>query len=53
MDAITIYWLVFISIFLIVYAIDLSVTSHEKGPVSLKASLGWVSVWITKKSHEH
>lgn len=47
MDAIAIYWLVFTSIFLIVYAIDLSVTSHEKGPVSLKASLGWVGVWIT------
>lgn len=47
MNAITIYWLVFIAIFIIVYAIDLSVTSHEKGPISLKSSLRWVSVWVT------
>lgn len=47
MSAITIYWMVFITIFLVVYVIDLSVTSHEKGPVSLKTSLRWVGVWVS------
>lgn len=47
MDAIKIYWLVFITIFIIVYLIDLIVTSHKRGPVSLKSSLTWVGVWVT------
>lgn len=47
MNAITIYWVVFAAIFLIVYAIDLLVTSHEKGPISVKKSLRWVSVWVS------
>lgn len=47
MNAITLYWLVFIAIFIIVYLIDLIVTSHKRGPVSLKSSLIWVGVWVT------
>lgn len=47
MSAITLYWFAFIAIFIIVYAIDLYVTSHKRGPVSLKSSLSWVGVWVT------
>lgn len=47
MDAITIYWVVFIAIFLIVYAIDVSVMSHKKGPISVKSALKWVGIWIS------
>ncbi len=47
MDAITIYWVVFIALFLIVYAIDVSVMSHKKGPVSVKSALKWVGVWVS------
>lgn len=47
MSAITLYWFAFIAIFIIVYMIDLYVTSHKRGPVSLKTSLSWVGVWVT------
>lgn len=47
MNAITLYWIAFIAIFIIVYSIDLSVTSHKRGPVSLKSSLSWVGVWVS------
>ncbi|WP_298653731.1 TerC/Alx family metal homeostasis membrane protein [uncultured Proteiniphilum sp.] len=47
MSAITLYWFTFIAIFIIVYAIDLYVTSHKRGPVSLKSSLNWVAVWVS------
>lgn len=47
MSAITLYWLAFIAIFIIVYVIDLFVTSHKRVPVSLKSSLSWVAVWVS------
>ncbi len=47
MSAITLYWFAFIAIFIIVYTIDLYVTSHKRGTVSLKTSLSWVGVWVT------
>ncbi len=47
MSAITIYWLVFIAIFISVYAIDISVMSHKKGPVSVKSALRWVGIWVS------
>ncbi|HNZ61531.1 MAG TPA: TerC/Alx family metal homeostasis membrane protein [Paludibacteraceae bacterium] len=47
MNAVTVYWLVFISIFVIVYSIDLFVTEHRKGNISIKESLSWTVVWIS------
>jgi len=43
----TLYWLVFIAIFLIVYSIDLYVTEHRKETISIKSSLGWTAIWIS------
>jgi len=47
MDIMTLYWLVFIAIFLIVYSIDLYVTEHRKETISIKSSLGWTAIWIS------
>ncbi|MCW1735806.1 TerC/Alx family metal homeostasis membrane protein [Anaerorudis cellulosivorans] len=47
MDIMTLYWLVFIAIFCIVYSIDLYVTEHRKETISIKSSLGWTAIWIS------
>lgn len=47
METITLFWLIFISIFIIVFLIDLYVTDHRKGTVSVKSSLGWTGIWIS------
>ncbi len=47
MDIMTLYWLVFIAIFCIVYSIDLYVTEHRKETISIKSSLGWTTIWIS------
>ena len=47
MDTMTFYWLIFIAIFLIVFVIDLYVTNHRDGEVSVKNSLRWTGVWIS------
>lgn len=46
MSAITIYWFAFIAAFVVVYAIDVYVTSQKKEGISLKSSLSWASLWI-------
>ncbi len=47
MSATTLYWIAFIAIFIIVYGIDLYVTSHREKTVSVKSSLTWTAVWIS------
>lgn len=47
MSAITIYWFAFITAFVIVYAIDVYVTSRNKEAISLRSSLSWAAVWIS------
>lgn len=47
MSTTTLYWIAFVAIFIIVYGIDLYVTSHRRRAVSVKSSLTWTSVWIT------
>lgn len=47
MNAITLYWITFIIIFIIVYGIDLYVTSHREEAISVKSSLTWTAVWIS------
>lgn len=47
MNAITIFWLAFIVLFFIVFFIDMYVTSHRKGTISVKTSLRWTALWIS------
>jgi tellurite resistance protein TerC len=43
----TLWWIAFIAIFIVVYVIDLYVTDHRKGGISVKTSLRWTGVWIS------
>lgn len=47
MNAITLYWTIFVILFVVVFFIDLKVTDHRKGPVSVKSSLRWTGIWIS------
>lgn len=47
MDAVMIYWIVFIGLFITVFVIDLYVTDHRKGTLSVKTSLKWTGLWIS------
>lgn len=47
MNTITVFWISFILIFLVVFAIDMYSTSHRKGTLSVKTSLRWTGLWIT------
>ncbi len=44
---ITLYWLIFIAIFLIVFFVDLYVTDHRKGALTVKTALKWTGLWIS------
>ena len=41
------WWIAFIAIFIVVYIIDLFVTDHRKGEISVKTSLRWTGLWIS------
>ncbi|MCL1867790.1 MAG: TerC/Alx family metal homeostasis membrane protein [Paludibacter sp.] len=45
--SITFWWIAFITIFFVVYFIDMYVTDHRKGEISVKTSLRWTCVWIS------
>lgn len=47
MDAITLYWAIFIVLFIVVFIIDVKVTDHRKGPISVKNSLRWTGIWVS------
>lgn len=47
MDTMTLYWIIFLSIFFIVFFIDLYVTDHRKGEISVSTALKWTGTWIT------
>lgn len=47
MDTMTLYWIIFIALFLIVFSIDLYVTDHRKGEITVKTSLKWTAAWIS------
>lgn len=47
MDPITIFWLAFVLLFFPVFYIDMYVTSHRAGTLSVKTSLRWTALWIT------
>jgi len=47
-SSMTLWWIAFIAIFLVVYFIDMFVTGHRKGgEISVKTSLGWTGLWIS------
>jgi tellurite resistance protein TerC len=43
----TLWWIAFIAIFIVVYFVDMFVTGHRKGEISVKTSLRWTGVWIS------
>ncbi|MDR0829888.1 MAG: TerC/Alx family metal homeostasis membrane protein [Prevotellaceae bacterium] len=47
MNPITYWWIAFIVIFIAVYFVDMFVTGHRKGEITVKTSLGWTGVWIS------
>ncbi|HRT13142.1 MAG TPA: TerC/Alx family metal homeostasis membrane protein, partial [Bacteroidales bacterium] len=47
MSPITIYWIVFITIFITVFCVDFYVTDHRKGTLSVKTALKWTGLWIS------
>ncbi|MDR1526629.1 MAG: TerC/Alx family metal homeostasis membrane protein [Dysgonamonadaceae bacterium] len=47
MENITFWWIAFIAIFVVVYSIDMYVTGHCKGEISVKTSLRWTGVWMS------
>ncbi|HBG42516.1 MAG TPA: tellurium resistance protein TerC [Porphyromonadaceae bacterium] len=47
MDSMLIFWIAFIATFVIVYSIDLYVTDHRRGTISVKESLMWTGLWMT------
>ena len=47
MESTTWWWIAFIVIFCIVYVIDMFVTGHRKGEISVKTSLRWTGLWIS------
>ncbi|MDR1543239.1 MAG: TerC/Alx family metal homeostasis membrane protein [Prevotellaceae bacterium] len=47
MTSIIYWWIAFIAIFIAVYFVDMFVTDHRKGEISVKTSLRWIGVWIS------
>lgn len=47
MDVMTLYWIIFIATFVVVFFIDLYVSDHRNGPVKVKTALRWTAVWIS------
>lgn len=47
MNPVTIYWIVFIALFIVVFLIDFYVTDHRKGQLTVKTSLKWTALWIS------
>ncbi len=47
MNAIMIFWTAFIALFFIVFIIDMYVTTHRSGSLTVKAALKWTGLWIS------
>ncbi len=47
MGTMTIYWVVFIAIFLAVFVVDIYVNDNSKNNVTVKSSLIWTVIWIS------
>ncbi|MCU7495744.1 MAG: TerC/Alx family metal homeostasis membrane protein [Ignavibacteria bacterium] len=42
-----IFWAAFVLVFFIVFTVDMFVTDHRKGAISIKQALSWTAVWIS------
>jgi len=42
-----IFWASFIALYFVVFAIDMYVTSHRDGQISVKTALKWTALWIS------
>ncbi len=42
-----IFWIVFSLIFIIIFAIDMSITSHRKGELKVKTAFFWSGLWFS------
>jgi tellurite resistance protein TerC len=47
MSSLTLFWIAFIVLFFAVFIIDLYVTDHRKGELSVRISLRWTALWIS------
>ena len=47
MNTHTVFWFSFIAVYLIVFFIDMYVTSHRKGAISVGTALRWTGLWIS------
>lgn len=47
MDIYALFWTAFVVIFVAVFSIDMFVTDHRKGKISIKSALTWTGVWIS------
>ena len=43
----SIFWISFILVYLIVFAIDMYSTNHREGNISVKTALRWTALWIS------
>lgn len=46
MNSLTLLWILFWTIFVAVSAVDYVVTTHRRGPISVKTALRWTGLWI-------
>ncbi|MFA5026328.1 MAG: TerC/Alx family metal homeostasis membrane protein [Candidatus Methylomirabilota bacterium] len=47
MNTHTLFWFSFIAVYLVVFAIDMYVTSHRKGEIAVATALRWTALWIS------
>lgn len=47
MDTMTLYWIIFISIFSISLFVDFYATGHRHGEMNVKLALRWTAVWLS------
>ena len=47
MNTHTVFWFSFVAVYVIVFFIDMYVTSHRKGEISVGAALRWTALWMS------
>lgn len=47
MNTHTVFWFSFVAVYVIVFFIDMYVTSHRKGEISVGTALRWTGLWIS------
>jgi TerC family integral membrane protein len=46
-STITLFWLSFVAVYLVVFCIDFYVTSHRKEEISVGTALRWTALWVS------